>query len=124
MDEAEKDAFQQMFSKLRKSMEPNSVAAELLSEKMLTFEQHSTIVAKEDQTDRNELILQYLRQHSGEGVFPTFVSCIRNADPAMDYLADGLESEFERRPSLCLYSRSLLARSNLTCMVLHENHSV
>ena len=99
MNEAEKDAFQRMYSTLKKSMEPETVADELLSEKMLTFEQHERIFPN-DQTkaQKNQLILQYVRQHSGERVFPTFVSCIRNADPAMEYLADGLESEFERRP--------------------------
>ena len=91
MDEAQEYAVQKMFSSLRKSMEPESVAAELYSEQILTSKQFDEIeregLAK---GVKNALILRYLREHGDKRVFPTFVKCIEEADPAMKYLADEL----------------------------------
>ena len=91
MDEAQKYAVQKMFSSLRKSMEPESVAAELYSEQILTSEQFDEIEQEgRKKQDKNALIIRHLREHSDKRVFPTFLKCIEEADPAMKYLADGL----------------------------------
>ena len=94
MDELQRKAFTEMFAKLRKSMDPDAVAAELLSANMITEGQHDDVESKPTASAKNTFILKCIMHHGNPAIFDVFVKCLKEADQAISYLADELhESE-------------------------------
>ena len=92
MNKEEKEALRRQFSKLRKSLEPSTVAANLFSKGILTEEQyHDRISSLPNDAAKNEFILKCVERHGKRGIFDVFVQSIENADPAIQYLAEELK---------------------------------
>ena len=90
MDGEEKNVFRKSYSKLRKSLEPGSVAAELYSKQILTDEQYHKLPSLSTDGEKNDHILKCVQACGKSDIFDIFVQCIKDADPAMDYLAGEL----------------------------------
>ena len=90
MDGEEKKVFRKSYSKLRKSLEPGSVAAELYSMQILTDEQYHKLPSLSTDGEKNDHILRCVQTCGKPGIFDIFVQCIKDADPAMEYLAEEL----------------------------------
>jgi hypothetical protein len=94
MDKKELQTITKLHSKLRRSLEPGSVAAELFSKGVLTEGQYQDILPSLKTTgEKNDFILKCVRKHGRSGIFAIFVQCIEDADPALGYLAEDLRKE-------------------------------
>ena len=93
MDDFQEKAITKSYAMLRKSLDPGVVAAELVSEGIITMENLSSIHSQRLREKKNELIIQFVRSCSKSDTFQRFLTAIRNADPNLAYIAQELESE-------------------------------
>ena len=118
MNKEELQAVKKLYSKLRKSLEPGSVAAELFSKGVLTEEQyHDTLPSLTTTGEKNDFILKCVMKCGRLGIFAIFVQCIEDADPALGYLAEDLRggTYMYTRRSIHPPSGALICMSHKIC---------